>query len=235
VEQVEAQTIRHGGVELVLEFAEAVDNEAAEQTVQFLKKRFKTLRRAISIVDLTPDNQITITVARSDDTERLRALALRSGRLSFHEANLSQSSISAVMERGEAPAGWIVTEGPYMGPVLIREAPLFDGNMIDTVSADRSYYDKYPVLNFSLKPDASEAFFDYTRDNIGKFFALRLDGEILSIPRINEPIAGGHVQISGGFEVAEAKDMEAVLRYGPLPVDLKLVSERVISPTPEVE
>lgn len=67
-----------------------------------------------------------------------------------------------------------------------------------------------PVLNFTLTPDCTQTFGRMTGQNIGKRFAVVLNGELVTAPYIRAPITGGAGYIEGGFEnLAEA---EAIAR-----------------------
>ncbi|MBK7696250.1 MAG: hypothetical protein IPI30_18590 [Saprospiraceae bacterium] len=46
---------------------------------------------------------------------------------------------------------------------------------------------------------------------------ISLDDEVVSCPRVNEPILGGSSQISGNFSIDEAKDLSNILQVGKLP------------------
>ena len=55
-----------------------------------------------------------------------------------------------------------------------------------------------------------------------------------SAPRVNEPIAGGRAQITGGeggFEYQEAKEMVDLLNAGALPVGAEIIQEETVGPT----
>src|SRR5690606_17299599 len=67
-------------------------------------------------------------------------------------------------------------------------------------------------------------------ENIGKQFAIVLDGKVLSAPVIREPIIGGAGQIEGGLSITEASSLAALLRAGALPVPLTIVQEGMVGP-----
>ena len=50
--------------------------------------------------------------------------------------------------------------------------------------------------------EGKDLFADYTADNIGKYFAIVLDGEVISAPVIQSSIPGGQVQISRAASAA---------------------------------
>lgn len=74
-------------------------------------------------------------------------------------------------------------------------------------------------------------FSEYTRQNVGRSLAIVLDKIVLSAPRISEPITGGQAMITGDFTVEEANQLAVQLRYGALPVPLKVVESKTVGPT----
>ncbi len=105
--------------------------------------------------------------------------------------------------------------------------------MGDRLSDARAGYDDQtgqPVINFRLDNAGARQFGEITRANVGKPFAIVLDGKVLSAPVINEPIPGGSGRISGSFTLEEATDLAALLRAGALPARLTVIEERTVGP-----
>jgi SecD/SecF fusion protein len=72
--------------------------------------------------------------------------------------------------------------------------------------------------------DASgKLFAALTQANIGRKFALRIDGQSVSEPVIREPIFGGTGQISGHFTVQQARDTTARLLSGKSKLEMEIV------------
>ena len=44
------------------------------------------------------------------------------------------------------------------------------------------------TVDFVLKDEGAKLFADYTADHVGEYFAIVLDGKVISAPVINEPI-----------------------------------------------
>jgi len=89
-----------------------------------------------------------------------------------------------------------------------------------------------PAVAFELTPDAAQLFANYTASNVGGFLCIVLDNRVNSCPRIESSIPGGQGTItvgSGGIE--EAQSLLTLLRYGALPVSLRVVQNRTIGPT----
>lgn len=67
--------------------------------------------------------------------------------------------------------------------------------------------------------------------------AIVLDNEIITSPQVNEGVGcdvgiqGGGTEITGDFSVTEAQDLAALIEGGALPLELKLISNRLVGPT----
>lgn len=87
-----------------------------------------------------------------------------------------------------------------------------------------------PVIDFTLTSAGSKTFGDFTAKHIGDFLAIVLDKRVISAPRINGAISD-RGQISGNFTNQSANDLALQLRYGSLPVPLKVVQSLEVGPT----
>ncbi|GAB4529536.1 MAG: protein translocase subunit SecD [Anaerolineales bacterium] len=88
-----------------------------------------------------------------------------------------------------------------------------------------------PEVSFVLTTDGSRTFAEYTTNNVGKYLAIVLDKRIISIPVVNSPITEGSGVIQGQFTSEEANQLAVQLRYGSLPIPLKVVETRTVGPT----
>ena len=58
----------------------------------------------------------------------------------------------------------------------------------------------------------AQKFADLTSANVGRTIAILLDGEVLTAPRVNEPITGGKAVITGSRNLEEAHNLAVLLR-----------------------
>ncbi len=85
-----------------------------------------------------------------------------------------------------------------------------------------------PIVSITFNEEGATLFENITRDNVGEQLAIFLDGELMSSPRINEPILGGKAVISGNFTPEEAKELVRSLNFGALPVPITLDTTQTI-------
>lgn len=87
------------------------------------------------------------------------------------------------------------------------------------------------VINFTLTPEGTKIFGDFTTQHTGQFLAIVLDKKVLSAPVIRQAITTGTGTISGNFTIESANRLALQLRYGSLPIPLKVAQSREIGPT----
>lgn len=61
--------------------------------------------------------------------------------------------------------------------------------------------------------------------------AIVLDDEVVSAPRVNQPITGGNSSITGNYTVDEAVNFASILEVGKLPAGTKIVQEMNVGPS----
>ena len=110
------------------------------------------------------------------------------------------------------------TRATVDGADLVDAQPSFDQN-------------NQPVVSFKFNNKGALLFGKLTAANVGKPFAIILDGVVQSYPRINDAILGGSGQISGNFSSKETADLSVVLKSGALPAKLNIVEQRTVGPS----
>jgi len=85
-----------------------------------------------------------------------------------------------------------------------------------------------PEVALQFNDEGKKLFADITSRNVGKPVAIFLDGQPISIPRVNEAITGGEAVITGNFDLAEAKQLTLRLNAGALPVPITLLSQQTV-------
>lgn len=87
-------------------------------------------------------------------------------------------------------------------------------------------------VSLSFNNRGARKFAEISANNIGKQFAIVLDGKVLTAPVFRSAIPNGKAEISGGFRtLKEANELALLLRAGSLPAPLKVVEERTVGPS----
>ena len=86
------------------------------------------------------------------------------------------------------------------------------------------------AVSFRFDTTGAQKFGKVTTQNIGKRFAVLLDGVVITAPVIRSAITGGSGVITGNFSSQEATDLAVLLRAGALPAPLNIIEERSVGP-----
>src|SRR5260221_7483161 len=109
--------------------------------------------------------------------------------------------------------------------------PLFTGKDLDPnqvyVSQDQA---GRPQISFAMNSGAVAAFGTFTGKNVGGYLTVTLDKVVIESAQIQSAITGPGV-ITGNFTTQSAQQVVTVLKYGALPIALKIASEQTIGPT----
>lgn len=104
------------------------------------------------------------------------------------------------------------------------------GVAIKAATVSRSTLGQW-VINFTLTDQGSTIFATHTSSHVGQRLAIVLDKTVISAPTIDSAITGGSGTISGSFTQDSANTLALQLRYGSLPVPLKVVQSQEIGPS----
>jgi len=127
----------------------------------------------------------------------------------------------------ETPAATEAPAAPTIYHTMMTGASLSSVNVEVSQQVGSSGY----VIAFTLKSDATTMFSDYTGSHVGKILAIVLDKHIISAPSINSQIDKGTGIIEGNFTQDSANALAIQLRYGSLPVPVKVVESRSVGAT----
>lgn len=105
------------------------------------------------------------------------------------------------------------------------------GAALDTVAVQAGALAGSYEIAFTLKPSGATVFSEYTSANVGKYLAIVLDKKVISAPIIKSAITDGQGVIQGGFTSDTANALAVQLRYGSLPVPVKVVESQTVGPT----
>jgi protein-export membrane protein SecD len=199
----------------------------------------ETVRRRVDAMGTTEPSivrqgsaRILVQVPGLQDTAQLKELIGKTARLSFHEVHTSMGAEEARTTR--VPPGYKVyptKDREEGGPLLLRETPVVRGDELKTAQPGFDQRTNEPIISFTFNNSGARKFGTFTKDNVGRPFAIVLDDQVISAPVIREPILGGSGQISGNFTVESANQLAIQLRSGALPAKLTIVEERTVGPS----
>jgi protein-disulfide isomerase len=180
-------------------------------------------------VTAQPPNRVTVRVPGMVDLDTLRNLLGSTGKLEF--VLLPPETYGTSETAGPKPVPGI---GESIDPSLPAQ---FNGGQLDgsKVAAGLDTGNGDWDVEFSFKGAASSEFETWSAAHINDYFAVVLDGEIVTAPYIKAPVSAGSGVILGGFTAAAARQLATILQYGQLPFPLIEISHEVSTepaPTP---
>lgn len=173
------------------------------------------------------NDRIILEVPGASDPAEIKAVVGETARLSFHDVvqGLSQDDIA----RGRVGAGAEAVPFRDGGAIVIKSREIVSGD--DLTDAKPSYdQNGQPVVQFSFNLTGAKRFGTHTANNVGRPFAIKLDDTVISAPTINGPILGGSGIITGVGNIEEVNRLATQLKSGALPVELTVLTERLIGP-----
>ena len=185
-------------------------------SIEIVRRRVDSLGNKEPSIQKQGENRIMVQLPGADNPERVKELIGKTAKMTFHMVD------EEAMQTGKVPMDSEVING-----LVIKKRVAVSGeNLTDSHVA----YDQNgrPAVTTTFNSIGARAFAKLTSENVGKRFAIILDGKILSAPTIQEPITGGYGQITGGFTTEQANDLSTMLRSGALPCELTVVEERTV-------
>ncbi|MBR0709620.1 MULTISPECIES: SecDF P1 head subdomain-containing protein [Bradyrhizobium] len=204
-------------------------HDLVEDSIAMIEQRLKDA--GIKLASAQPDgtDRIRIFVPGMMEPERVSAIFATKVKVSFRMIDISMPAEQA--ELGTPPAGSEVLFGfKEKRAYLVAKDSAIEGDDISYAGPGLASGTNEPIASFRFNGRGTRRFAHITEENIGKPFAIVLDGKVLSAPVIREPITGGSGQISGNFTLEEANSVAMMLRAGALPGHLTLVDQQVVQP-----
>ncbi|MBR0780880.1 SecDF P1 head subdomain-containing protein [Bradyrhizobium iriomotense] len=204
-------------------------HDLVEDSIAMIEQRLNDAD--IKLASAQPDgtDRIRIFIPGMMEPKRVTAIFATKVKVSFRLIDISMPAEQA--QSGTPPAGTEVLLGfKDKRPYLVAKDSALEGNDISYAGPGFASSTNEPIATFRFNGRGARRFAHITEENIGKPFAIVLDGKVISAPVIREPITGGSGQISGNFTLEEASSVAMLLRAGALPGHLGLVEQQVIQP-----
>lgn len=225
-----------GGTQVLLEAdlseGQTLPDGAMSAAKSIVDKRVNDIGVSETNVQAQGEERIIVELPGVRDPDQAVETLRATGQLEFIDpagATLAKDMIINTTNHPEAiqraQAGGAVDPAsiPYADRVFTTA---MTGDVLSGAVATPDQYGQWQI-NFTLTGEGSTAFFNYTSSHIGQPMAIVLDGRVLSAPTINAAINDNGV-ITGQFTQEEAESLAVQMRYGSLPVPLKVADIRTI-------
>lgn len=221
-----------GGLQVLLEADipedQAVDAQSMEIARDIVQQRTDALGVNENVIQIAGDRRIVGEFPGLEDTDSVLSTIQQTGLLEFVDTGDVSLEEGSILMTDYNPSGEPVV-APDANTTVYHT--IMTGAELESVSVSQDTLGTTYLINFTLTPDGAKIFGDHTSANVGKFLTIVLDKQVISSPVINDAITGGQGTISGNFTYESANAFAVQLRYGSLPIPLKIVETRIIGPT----
>ncbi|MGA2044225.1 MAG: protein translocase subunit SecD [Roseiarcus sp.] len=196
-------------------------HRAVTQSIEVLRRRVDALGTTEPNIQQQGADRLLVEVPGLKDTKRLLDLIGTTAKLEFR----------LVADPGDPPSE--IETLPMQkggGQVNVQKRVMVAGEDLTDAQPGFDQQSGEPDVNFAFNLRGGQRFGQVTSENVGRPFAIVLDGKVISAPVIRGPITGGRGVITGNFTVEAADDLSVLLRAGALPAKLTIVEERTVGP-----
>jgi preprotein translocase subunit SecD len=241
-----------GGVQALMEADLPPESEVSPEAMRtartIVENRVNGLGVTEALVQLAGDRRILVELPGEHDPEKAIATIKQTALLEFVDFgplqqadayNLTGAKIETDFGRADIQPTPEEDASGESAVVPIEELIPEEGRVFHTILTGAMLKNAFVTTDeignymvaLEFTDDGADLFATYTTQNVGKILAIVLDKEVVSTPSISEPITGGNGVINGEFTYEEANNLAIQLRYGALPVPLKVVNSSTVGPT----
>ena len=229
-----------GGLQVLLEAdlpeGTEVDPQAMETARTIVENRTNALGVSENVIQLAGDRRIVGEFPGAEDADAILDIIQQTGLMEFvdtgdfrpEEGTLLQTDFAQTATTEPTPTP--DPTGANSPEAQTTYHTIMTGRDLTSVNVGVNASGQ-PAVDFVLSPEGATVFAQHTAANIGKILTITLDKRVISAPGIEGAIPDGQGQISGAFTAESANTLAVQLRYGSLPVPLKVVETRIIGPT----
>jgi preprotein translocase subunit SecD len=229
-----------GGLQVLLEAdvpeTTTIDTQEMETARSIVENRTNALGVSENVIQLAGERRIVGEFPGAENADAILDVIQQTGLLEFVDTGDTRPEEGTILETDFATG---TTPEPTATPAPTDidgteqqtvYHTIMTGKEIKSVNVGTDQAGK-PAIDFVLSPEGTTIFAQHTSANVGKILAITLDKRVISAPSINSAIPDGQGQISGSFTAESANGLAVQLRYGSLPIPLKVVETRLIGPT----
>jgi preprotein translocase subunit SecD len=225
-----------GGLQVLLEAdlpaTTTVDAAEMETARSIVENRTNALGVSENVIQVAGDRRIVGEFPGAEDADAILDIIQQTGLLEFVDTGDFRPEAGTILQTdfGSDTSSEVETpaEGEAAEPVYHT---IMTGKDLNSIAISQSQFGTDYSIDFTLTPEGTRIFADHTAANVNKILTTTLDKRVILAASINSAIPDGAGSISGSFTADSANALAVQLRYGSLPIPLKVVETRIIGPT----
>jgi preprotein translocase subunit SecD len=196
--------------------------------MSILEKRVGGLGLAGGSVRPAGLGRLRAVVPGLDDPQQLLRILFSWSHLEFRLVDASIDPCAAV-SGSIPPTSEILFNREGKDPILVEKQLLVQTGGMANVAVALAPLAGQTTVVFHLGW-SGHRFATVTRENVGRSFAIVLDGRVVAVARIAEPLNGA-VELSGGLDLPQAEELALFLQVaaGP-PARLVIIEQQIVAP-----
>jgi len=227
-----------GGTQITLQTSSTdrveANAESTDRTIEVLRGRVDALGISEPTLARSGEDRILVELPDVQDPREAAETIGRTAQLTVHPV---VAAVAGADAKPGKPANQVLPsdQGDFLelGPVAL-EGDDIDGAQAQT---DPSRVDTTVAVDFSSS--GSTAFSELSgtaacAEGDARRIAIVLDDQVISSPEVQVPCGSsisGTTEITGGFTLAQAKDLAILIEGGALPVPVEIIEQRTVGPT----
>ena len=192
------------------DFKKRIGESAIKQSLEIVRRRVDESGTREPLIQRSGKNRILLQLPGVKNPERIKDLLGKTAKLTFHMVD-DEDKKSLISKR--APFGKMIVSDLENNEILYlieKKAKVGGENLIDAkASFDQT---EGHAVSFRFDTVGAQKFGKATSENIGKRFAVLLDGYVITAPVIRSAITGGSGIITGNFTTQEVSDLAVFIK-----------------------
>jgi len=207
---------------------------AVNQSIEIVRRRIDEMGTKEPSIQQQGQNRILVQLPGVEDPAEVKDLLGKTAKLAFRLVHPTVTTEQALQGRVPTGAELLSLDEQHnhgRGPqkILVQKKVDVSGEMLIDSQPTQDEMGGWAV-SFMLDATGARRFAEVTKKNIGRPFAIILDGKVISAPVIQSEIPSGSGRITGTFTLKEARDLSILLRAGALPAPLTVLEEKTVGP-----
>ncbi|HEX3944975.1 MAG TPA: protein translocase subunit SecD [Rhizomicrobium sp.] len=209
-----------------------IRQQTVNQSIEVVRRRIDQLGTREPTIERQGEDRILVQVPGLSDPQRLIEMLGKTAKMTFQAVDENANPEQA--QKGIVPIGdeLLYEDNPQKGgapiPVVVEKRVVVSGERLTDAAGTFSQQTGGAIVDMKFDSVGGREFGDFTRQNIGRRFAIVLDNKVIEAPVVKDAILGGSGMIEGNFTIQSASDLAALLRAGALPAPLKVIEQRTV-------
>lgn len=200
----------------------------AKEVISILNKRKEILNTGGKIYK--EGEKIIIRIPLTEKKQMFENIFSSEGILEFRLIWDDEKRLKKALS-GEIPKEFEILYKENLNPIsgeiyktfyLVKKKNEISQNLIENVEKRRNKYNNLPQIILKFNEEGREKIKNFTKNNLGKLLSIVMDGKILSLNRIVEPVESGVVIIQDNLSEEEIEKIFVVLSSGKIPCKIEV-------------